>query len=357
MRNPLLHPRSLLLVAVLAGLALAGGGCTSASAKSKPGPASGGADKLKPVNVKVRPLRATTLQEHLQVTGVTAADADIVYSAQIAGEVEVVGVDVGDRVRRGQLLARIDYRSLRAMADQAAASHELARKTHQRVSSLAEKKVITRQQLDEATSRLVIARAQLRIARANLAKSQVRAKQPGVVVARHVERGEYVGPGAPMLQVVDHRTIVVHGRVPERQVAAIRPGSAARVHVRALDQTFDGRVDVVVPVADPASKTFEVRIEVPNPGREIMVGMAVTARMPASSRRQVLLASQDVVLEGRDGRSVFVASGGVARRRPVKLGPTRDQQVVLEQGVSEGERLVVLGHRELRDGQPVRIVN
>jgi RND family efflux transporter MFP subunit len=334
-------------------------GCSKGNAETA---RRGGAKKvqpkreLSPINVKVQTLKKGTLTETIQVTGVTGADAEVTYSAELPGRVDYVGSDIGRRVRTGQVLARIDYASLKAQADQAQASHDLAKKTHQRIKALRAEELASEQTLDEARSRMISAEAALRIARVNLKKSVIVAKRPGVVTEKHVERGEYVGPGAPAFTVVDYRTIIVEAQLPESQATLVAARTAARVRVGALGETFDGKVQTVIPVAEKVSKTYRLRVVVNNRDLGILVGMAASVLVPARQHEGVVVARQDAVLEG-ERRSVFVVDGSVARRRYVTLGPTHDDQVVLLSGVRAGERLVVLGQRDLRDGQPVRVIN
>jgi len=326
--------------------------CARSQAEPRPKPVA-----QAPVNVKVEPVQLREVTDHIRLVGETAADADVTYSAEVPGQVEALGVDLGQRVRRGQVLARIDYTSLKAQADEARATHDLAKKTHARLATLKRADLVPQDKLDQARASMVAAEARLRIAQANLQKSVIVAKRGGVVTRKLVERGEYVTPGAPMLDVVDHRTVVVRAQLPETQITRVHPGTPARVTIDALGQSVDTRVDVVLPVADPASKTYEVRLRLRNPGLRINVGMSASVQLAAETRQRVVIVPQDVVVEDGDNlRSVFVEKQGLARRRPVKLGPTVDDKVVVLEGVNAGERLVVLGQRDLQDRQPVRVV-
>lgn len=343
-------PRRAGLLLVL--LPLIAPACSRSEAEPRPRPAAEA-----PVNVKVEPVKLNDVTDRISLVGETAADAEVTYSAEVPGQVELLGVRLGQRVRAGQVLARIDYTSLKAQADEAKAAHDLARQTFDRFATLQRADVVSKDKLDQARASMVAAEARHRIAQANLAKSVVVAKRSGVVTRKQVERGEYVTPGAPMLDVVDHRTLVVRAQLPESQIAQVRAGTPARVTIDALGRSFDTRVDVVLPVADAASKTYEVRLRLPNPGLRINVGMSTSIQLAAKQRRSVVLVPQDVVVEDGDNlRSVFVEQEGRARRRPVKLGPTVEDQVVVLEGVRAGEHLVVLGQRDLRDGQPVQVV-
>jgi membrane fusion protein (multidrug efflux system) len=334
-------------------------GCTrsEASPMSTRPPAGEPTEVARQVNVKVEPVDPVEVADRIRLVGEVLADAEVTYAAEVPGQVQHLGAQLGQRVRRGQILARIDYTALKAQRDEAEAALELARKTHARLASLAEVHAVAAAELDRARSGLVAAKARQQIAAANLEKSIVTAKRGGVVTRKLVEPGEYVAPGMPLFEVVDHRKVVVRAHLAESQVADVPAGTPARVSIDSLGRSFDTAVEVVLPVADPASKTYEIRLRLRNPRLAIHVGMSAHVELATRSRREVVLVSQDVVIEDGDNlRSVFVAADGIARRRPVKLGPTHGDRVVVLEGVTPGERVVVLGQRELQDGQAVRVV-
>lgn len=312
--------------------------------------------QLETINVKIREVKTGELTEFVTVRGKTAADAAITYSAEVAGRVEYLGVDLGNKVGSGQVLARVDFEMLKAQAEQAQTNFDLAEKTLKRVKALSSENLASQQTVDEAESRFHQSEAALRIANANLNHSVVRAKRGGVVVRKHVEPGEYVGPGMPIVEVVDYRVIEVVGQLPETQVANVSAGSEAKVRIEALGRTFDGSVHVVVPVATLPANTFEIRVRVDNKNLDILVGMAATVQVVAKVHQNAIVANHDVVIEEESGRSVFVESDGLARKRSVSLGPSSEGRVILLDGITVGERLVVLGQRDLIDGQPVRVL-
>ncbi len=314
------------------------------------------AQTKKKINIEVETVSPDTLVEYVKATGVTKARSDVTYSAEIAGRLEQLRVDLGDRVKKGQVLARIDFASLNAQAEQAEATRDLAKKTFDRLSSLAEERLVSDQQLDEARSRLVQAEAQLKIIRSSLSKSTIRSEISGVITEKNVSKGEYVAPGMRLFRVIDHSHIIVEADLAETQVAKVKKGQSVDVLIDALDKEVRGVVESVIPAADPVSKTFTVRIDVNNPELEILVGMATTVSVASVEHKNVVVAKQDVVVEQGETKAVFVTDGEVARKRIVTLGATQGDRVVLTSGVEPGEKIVVVGQRDLVDDQPVNVV-
>lgn len=310
----------------------------------------------KAANVRVQALEPSKLVEYVIANGITEANRKVTYSAEIPGRIEYLRGDVGDRVRKGKLLVRIDYQTLKAQATQAEAAYELAQATYKRLFALRGDDLVSQQQIDEARSQLVSTEAAYAIARANLAKSEVETSYSGVINDRFVEKGEYVGPGSRLFDVVDYRKIIVEAPVAETQVNKLKPGSEVEVRIGALGKTFTGKVDTVIPTANPTSNTFNLRVEIDNPELEILIGMSATVRVVAEIHDNVVAVKQSSVIEEANEKHVFIVDNGIARKRPVELGATQNDLVVLAGGVLPGEQLVVLGQRELSDGQPVNIV-
>ncbi len=310
-----------------------------------------------PVNVKVEKVVTSSLTDNIKVSAETIADKDVTFSAELSGRVEYLSADLGDRVKKGQVLARIDYEMQKAQSDQAQATFDLATKTFERLSALKKDELISQQQIDESETNLAQARAQLQIAKANLKKSIVRSSINGIVGRKFIEEGMFVGPGSPIFQVVDFKTIVIKAQLPETQVSKVKRDMAVKVDIPALGKEYDGKVHVVLPAADPVAKTFQLRVKVENPDYNIKIGMAATINIIAEEHTNVIVTRQDVVIEETGSRSVFVEKDGKAEKRTVILGPTEGSRVIIEDGLTEGESLIVLGQRDLVDGQPVVVVS
>ena len=142
----------------------------------------------------------------------------------------------------------------------------------------------------------------------------------------------------------------------ETQVPQIDRSAEVDVRIEALGKTFKGRVDTLIPTADKASKTFTLRIKIDNPDYEILIGMSAKVKIAAIEHKDIVVVPQSAVIEERDSRSVFVAKGGKAIRRKVRLGASQGENVVLTEGVEAGEDLIVVGQRDLEDGRPIRVI-
>lgn len=349
---------------LIGGLLLSAAGCAPArseaefktEAETAPAPRAAAAQP-QAVPVRVVELQPERLEESFSLSGQTFADRSVTLAAETAGRVERLRVALGDGVRRGQILARVDFRLLKARVDQADAEHVLAHKTLDRMELLRQRKAISQQAVDEAVARDHLAEASLRLARARLDKSLVRAPISGVVTARRIEVGEHVNPGQPMLEITDLNSVMVRAQVAGRLVDRLQPGLPVEVELPALERSMAGRVDLVVPVAAGASRTFELRVALERERSDAAIAVGLDARLAvrAAVHEHALVIGQDLVLERPQGRQVFVVADGKAVGRAVELGPVAGQRVMVRSGLQAGDALVIEGHRDLSDGQPVRV--
>ncbi len=319
------------------------------------------------------PQRAEAVAVQVQAVGTSTGAAEQTYSGTIeaentaslafnvAGAVQQVLVREGDPVRAGQLLATLnpeEYAGLLAGAD---ASVLEARDNARRSQQLFKAESLTERELVQATAGLQRAEASARVARKHLADTGLRAPFAGLVAAKLVEPGVAAMPGAPAFSLIKTAQVFARAVVPEAEIGRMVRGAAVRVLVPALGREVRGTVQVINPVADAASRSFYVKVLLPNPGLHLLPGMLASLRipLPAGPAAPVVAVAPQLVVQEADGASVvYVADAAThtARRRRVVLGPVQGNQVVVAQGLAANERVVVAGQQRLHDGQAIRVI-
>jgi multidrug efflux system membrane fusion protein len=282
----------------------------------------------------------------------------------------------GDRVARGAALARVrasDYDQRLAQVKsglaEAQAMHESARLDFERATRLFERKSLTKPELDAAKARLDASAAKVEGARAALGETQImrddtvlRSPIQGVVLKRHVERGTLVAPGQPAFTVADTSAVKLSFGVPDVFVKRLAIGRPQRVTFDALQgQPFDGRITSIAPAPDPVSRVYEVEVTIPNPQAQIQVGFIATLYFADAPGAAVPAVPLDAIVKLPDkdaeyGVFVLARDGDkdVARYRPVTLGDTLGNMVVVTGGLTVGEKVIVRGATIVTDGEPVR---
>jgi membrane fusion protein (multidrug efflux system) len=332
-------------------LALAGTALPAAADDDAPAPGSGYV-----VNVLVSELVPGPMRDILVLPGETEALRDVRLAASRGGLVEWVGVTEGDTVRAGEHIARVDLAALKAALDRARANVRLAEDQLARRQDLFARNVLAGEELEQAQNELTVARTVLREAQVAHDHGIVSSTLDGVVNRVFVDPGEFVAEGAPVADVVDASTVRVNFSVPEADVRYLARDQEVEVRVDAYPGAgWAGRIDFVAWKADPATRSFQVRVVVDNRDGRIRPGMIARAAFLRRLVQGALSVPLFTVQDKGGERIVFVEENGVARARTVRLGIIEGDRVQVVEGLSAGERLIVAGHTEVEDGTKVNV--
>jgi len=309
-----------------------------------------------PAEVKVRVLRVEprTIQDVLVLPGRTEAWRDLTLSAEKGGNVEWIGPTEGDAVKAGEPIAKIDLAALEAARNKAQAAFDLAEKQARRRTDLLALSVLSAEEMDKAETELAAARADLNQAEVDYRQGIVVSPINGVVNTLHVDPGEYVQPGTPVVELVDLSSIKINVSVPELDVRYLKKGAEAQIRIDAYpERVFAGTVEFAAFKADPATNTFLVRVVVGNKDLAVRPGMMARAAFVRREIKDALAAPLFAILDRGGERMLFVEKDGLARARTVELGVIDRDLIQIVKGLSPGENLIVSGQTEVEDGMRV----
>jgi RND family efflux transporter MFP subunit len=325
--------------------------------------------------------------------------------AKVSGYVRSIGVDIGDRVHAGQILATLeipemedDLTKAAASIDQAQAqiatasdelrraeaAHEMTHLSYGRIADVLKREpgLVPQQEVDEAHSRDMVAEAQVAAAKSNLktAEQHVRVSRAdqgrvetlhkymtitapfeGVVTKRYANIGAMIQAGTssnamPVVQLSENNLLRLVLPVPESSVGRVRVGETVDVRVQSLGRTFPGRVARLAEKVQPSTRTMDTEIDVQNPTLTLIPGMYAEVNLHVAESRGALAVPLDAVDRSTPAARVYlVAAPGLIHIAPVTLGLETDQNVEILSGVHEGDVVVAGRHAGLKDGQTVRV--
>ncbi len=183
----------------------------------------------------------------------------------------------------------------------------------------------------------------------------IRAPFDGVVAEVGVKRGEFAPPGQPVVRVIALDPVKVTLSVADRDVVALAEGMPAMVSTAASAAVVPGVVSHIAPASDLRTRAFPVEVLVENGNRQLLPGMIAQVTVERTVEAGAFVIPQDWLVTQRDDRGVFVVDGEVARWRSLQLGQVVQQTVVVTGGLDGSEQIVITGHRELVDGDPLLI--
>jgi len=278
-----------------------------------------------------------------------------VLAAEVPGTVEAIEVEEGDAVKEGREIARVDTRALEQAVAEAEAYFRQADAQHTRAQNLFERRSITKKELLDAITNKDVAEVRLASARLDLEKSKIEAPWSGRVSEKHVEVGDYVLPGQPVVELVEVSRLKVRAPAPASDVPYLEVGAPAVVRVDAFPgETFRGRVVRLAAELDPGARTLDVEVEIPNPNGRLKPGMLARVEIPRRTLEDALLVPLEAVVDLGDRQVVYVVEDDVARRRDIALGPVMGERVVVEEGLAASDRVIVEGTQNVAEGQAVR---
>jgi len=326
-------------------------------------------------NVAVIVAQETTVPDWLDAVGTVRAVQTSQIASQATGNILEIRVHEGDRVAAGQVLAVIDDSQPRALVDQSAAALAAAQKelvaadsdsalagtTLERYEQLYNKKSVSPQEFDEVKARYQSAEAHremaqageaqanaaLAQARTSLGYTRVRAPFGGIVTAKLVDAGTLAAPGVTLFAVEDTQAYRLEATVDESDIHLLRVGQAAAVTIDALgNEELSGKVQEIVPAADPSSRSFLVKISLPA-NSHLLSGLFGRARFVRGQRQALLIPRSSILERGQLTGVYVVGANQIAELRYVTLGALSGDKTEVLSGLREGEKLLAMpGDRE-----------
>jgi membrane fusion protein (multidrug efflux system) len=318
------------------------------------------------IMVQVQPVEYKELVFSVTAAGTVTPQRRVTVSAEVGARVLSSAVGEGSAVRAGQQLVRLDDREIRLQIQEASSSVsreqvDLAKSDFERKERLFADGAVTRSTLDQAKNHYLSLDSAYRSAQARIAQLRERATKTnitspltGVVAQLLAEPGEFVGPGTPLAVIEDMEEVLVVVEVADRDVVRLRSLQVVEATTDAYPgRIFQGVIERVGSVANPVTRSFEIEARIGNPAGELRSGMITTIRILLDKRR-CLVVPAAALLDEREGEArVILVSNGTARSVEVGIGSRQDRDVELVQGLAEGDEVVVYGHDQVRDGQPV----
>jgi RND family efflux transporter MFP subunit len=309
------------------------------------------------VEVETAAVRRGAIEHWLTAPGALEARRESRIGPEVQGTILRVHVDEGDRVDAGVLLFEIDPEPFRLAVRQAEAGLDLAHAERlqveadlERARSLRSEGILAAQQIEKLATAAVVARARERqargaaaLARHHLAQTKVRAPYAGSIAARLADEGTtaLVQPQTIVLVLQETSVLEARASIPEGQLLLVRPGDPARIRIEGLAAAIDGEVSAVSESIDPATRTYGVRIRVPNPDGALKAGVFAQVEIRPRSLADVVLVPRDAIDSEGGASRLLVVRDGVVASELVKLGVVSARDVQLLAGPPVGAVIVV----------------
>ncbi|MGB2989295.1 MAG: efflux RND transporter periplasmic adaptor subunit [Candidatus Zixiibacteriota bacterium] len=330
------------------------GGCDSGKNRA-PGRGSGmGAAKV-PVDVVV--IQPQLLNNKIFTTGTLLANEEVELRPEVSGRVTGISFAEGSRVKKGEVLLRINDRELKAELKRKEFEEKEASDKEARMLRLVELKGISQEEYDKAANALGMISAEKEVIRSKLAKTEIVAPFDGMVGLRYVSEGSYVTSNMLVATMQDVDPIKVEFSVPEKYAKQIKQGNEITVRVGDSQEEYQGSVYAVEAKIDPATRTMKARAKIANPHGDLIPGSFAKVDITLEQLPNAIVIPTESVIPEMSGEKVFICVDGKVRSVAVKTGIRTETGVQIVEGLNPQDTLVVTGLLQLTDDKAVQIKN
>jgi membrane fusion protein (multidrug efflux system) len=320
------------------------------------GAAAGPSGRPSP-GVEVKPVVQRDLQDELVATGEFRAVESVLIRPEVAGRVAKIHFKDGARVQAGDLLISLDDALIQAELAQSEAEARLAESNRQRAEDLFAQRFISSRALDEARANASIAAARRDLARARLARTQIRAPFAGQVGLRQISPGGYVKEGEALVSLEDSEELFFDFRVPERYAHLVQVNQGVRVEADALEKPLTAKVAAVDARVEADGRFLQIRSRVQNSAQRLRSGVFGRARLTVLARLGALVVSEEALVGEKAGYFVWKVQDGKVAKVPVQVGLRLEREVEVRGDLTAGDQVVIAGQLKIRSpGQSVRVL-
>jgi membrane fusion protein (multidrug efflux system) len=310
-----------------------------------------------PVNTVTLQLSPTTIRDRINLPGSIKAWTDLQLLAKINGTITEVLVSEGDHLHKGDIIARIEVDDYRIALDRAKAGYNQAKADFDRDKSIYSKGMIPTADLEARKTGMQTAKADLEHAELQFSRCAITAPMDGIVKKLDAKIGLLLAVGDPVAEILEINRLKAVIGIPESDVNAVRGLDNVELTLQALDgEKILARTHYLSPSPDSVARLYELELEIDNNDERILPGMFVRADIIKKTVENAIAIPFYSVISRNDEQFVYVEKDGVVSKRTVRLGIMEKWMVEIVAGLTAGDKLVVEGHRDVENGQQVRVV-
>lgn len=322
------------------------------------------------INVRVTAAQMKKVRPYIETTGTLRADEEVTVSSEVDGIVKHVTVEEGSAVSKGTLLIEInqtdyllDRQRAEAALKQAEASLANVQSEFQRKDALYKEELITKQQYDDISTRVILAEADLAKAKSmletsteRLARTKIYSPLNGMVKEKRVSAGDFARTSMPLMQLIKVDPLKLNFTVGEKDIAGLRTGQEVDFTVGSFEgKSFKGKVNLLYPHVEERTRTLQAEAIVPNASRLLKPGLFTRATIYTGTPHEVVVAPLTALMYDNASIRIFVVEGNIAHERAVKTGSKYGEDIEITEGLKDTEQVVVVGQNNLAEGVKVNV--
>ena len=315
--------------------------------------------------VTVQAITDTLFKHYVELQGDVSTTQNVIIYPEFQGTLSRVLVKEGDRVSKGQLLARIDDGGLGSQLQQLESQAALAKTTFERQKRLWDQNIGSEIQYLQTKTSYESAESAVNQLKSQLGKTAVRAPFSGVIDDVITDQGTVVSAGQQLFRIVNLKDMHIKANVPERFIKDVTPGKEVTVEFPILGETLNSTIKQTGNYINPANRTFSIEVDVPNQDGTIKPNLTARLKINDYTNEQAILIPLNVISEDGEGAQyVYMAVAKTdsiqnemsAQRQYITTGQTQGDVIEILSGLSQGDQIIIEGARAVKEGQAIKIL-
>lgn len=313
--------------------------------------------------VQTTTLKDTLFTHYIEIQGNVDTKDNILISPEYSGILTQVNVKAGQRVSKGQVLARIDDGGMSSQLAQAETQLALAKTTFEKQKNLWDQKIGSEIQYLQTKTAMESQQKMVAQIKSQLSKTVVTAPFNGTIDEVLTEKGKVVAPGMNLFRIVNLGNMYVTANVPENYIGQLKLGAVVDVYLNSLGKNYQGKVRQIGNYINPNNRTFGIEIALPNPDNLLRPNQVAVLKIEDYKNPKALLLPENIIQEKADGSKVIyvvdkVDSKNIAKatQKTIEIGYTSGAFVEVKSGLQVGEIVITEGGKALKDGQTVEVI-
>ena len=307
------------------------------------------------LNVNGLVIKHQSLTEDISMVGNLLPDEEVDLTFETSGKIVEINFKEGTRVKKGDLLAKVNDKPLQAQLKRYEAQLKLAQDRVYRQSTLLEKDAVSQEAFEQARTELAMLNADIDIVKQNIALTELRAPFDGIIGLRNVSEGAYASPSVVVAKLSKISPLKIDMYIPERYADEITTGTPLTFTVEGRNQTYNASVYAKESEVDMATRTLAIRATYPNANGQLMPGRFISAKIRMSDIPQAIAIPTEAIVPEMGVDKVYIYRNGKAFATTVKTGLRTDALIHIIEGIELGDTIITSGTLQLREGLAVKL--
>ena len=298
-----------------------------------------------------------TLDNKIQATGSILANEEVQLQSETAGKIVGLYLQEGSRVKKGDLLVKINDSDLQANLKKNESAVKLDEDNEFREKRLLDIKGISQGEYDAAVNVLNGAKADVELVKAQIAKTEIKAPFDGVIGLKSVSEGSYISNATIVANLEELDPVKIDFSIPEKYMNQVHKGDEIFFTVVGSSQKYKGSIYAIEPRIDVASRTLQIRALASNKDNTLLSGAFASIELVLQHLKNVIMVPTQAIVPGLKSQNVFVSRNGLAQTQLVETGIRNDVSIEITKGLQRGDTVITTGMLQLRNGMPVKILS